>query len=104
MIGGEGALVLGGFAAAAIALPADRLGARRRADLPVMSLAAVAVGAVWIGFVGLLRHYRGVNETISSLLLFYIAIAIMNFFVEGALRDPGNPPTSRRPARSATTT
>jgi ABC-type uncharacterized transport system permease subunit len=38
-----------------------------------------------------LRHYRGVNETISSLLLFYIAVAIMNFFVEGALRDPGNP-------------
>ena len=46
---------------------------------------------MWIGFVGVLRHYRIVNETISSLLLFYIAVAIMNFFVEGALRDPGNP-------------
>jgi simple sugar transport system permease protein len=40
--------------------------------------------------VGWLRHYRGVNETISSLLLSYIAIAIMNFFVEGALRDPSS--------------
>ena len=30
------------------------------------------------------------NETISSLLLGYIAIAIMNFFVEGALRDPAS--------------
>jgi ABC-type uncharacterized transport system permease subunit len=38
-----------------------------------------------------LRHARGVNETISSLLLTYIGIAIMNFFVEGALRDISNP-------------
>ena len=31
----------------------------------------------------ILRYARGVNETISSLLLTYIGIAIMNFFVEG---------------------
>jgi general nucleoside transport system permease protein len=58
--------------------------------LPVMALAAMLVGAAWIGLAGWLRHYRGVNETISSLLLSYIAIAIMNFFVEGALRDPAS--------------
>ena len=40
--------------------------------------------------VGALRHYRGVNETISSLLLAYIAIALMNHFVEGPLRDPAS--------------
>ena len=40
---------------------------------------------------GALRHHRGVNETISTLLLSYIAIAIMNFWVEGALRDPADP-------------
>ena len=34
-----------------------------------------------------LRHYRGVNETISSLLLNYIAIAFLNHLVEGPLRD-----------------
>ena len=90
VIGGEGALVLGGFAAAAIAVPL--LGwAPPVVVMPTMLLAAVIAGAVWIGFVGMLRHYRGVNETIASLLLFYIAVAIMNFFVEGALRDPGNP-------------
>ena len=48
-------------------------------------------GAIWIGFVGVLRHYRGVNETISSLLLFYIAVSVLNFFVEGMLRDPSDP-------------
>jgi simple sugar transport system permease protein len=90
VIGGEGALVLGGFAAAAISIPLIDW-ASPWITMPVMIIAAALVGAVWIGFVGVLRHYRGVNETISSLLLFYIAVAIMNFFVEGALRDPGNP-------------
>jgi len=90
VIGGEGALVLGGFSAAAIAVPL--LGwAPPAVVMPAMLLAATVVGALWIGFVGMLRHYRGVNETIASLLLYYIAVAIMNFFVEGALRDPGNP-------------
>jgi simple sugar transport system permease protein len=90
IIGGEGALVLGGFAAAVAALPFIGW-APPFVILPAMLIAAVLAGAIWIGAVGVLRHYRGVNETISSLLLFYIAVAIMNFFVEGALRDPGNP-------------
>jgi simple sugar transport system permease protein len=37
-----------------------------------------------------LRQYRGVNETISSLLLTYIAIALFNHLVEGPLRDPAS--------------
>jgi len=57
----------------------------------VMVVAALAVGAVWVGLAGYLRYARGVNETISSLLLTYIGIAIMNFFVEGSLRDLSNP-------------
>ena len=90
IIGGEGAFVLGGFAAAAAAIPF--LGwAPPVLVMPIMVLTALLTGAVWIGFVGVLRHYRGVNETISSLLLYYIAVAIMNFFVDGALRDPTNP-------------
>lgn len=91
IIGGEGALVLGGFAAAVSAIPLVQAGAPSFVVMPVMLLCAVGVGAVWIGIVGVLRHYRGINETIASLLMSYIAIAIMNFFVEGALRDPGNP-------------
>lgn len=89
MIGGEGALVLSGFAAAAVALPLIGV-APKWLLLPVMALAAIAAGALWVGLAGYLRHARGVNETISSLLLTYIAIAIMYFFVEGALRDPGS--------------
>jgi len=88
VIGGEGAIVLGGLAAGAVALPLAGMPAT--VGLPLMALAAMLVGAIWIGLAGALRHYRGVNETISSLLLAYIAVALMNHLVEGPLRDPAS--------------
>jgi simple sugar transport system permease protein len=90
MIGGEGALVLGGFASAAAAIPLVTAGIPPILTLPLMAIAGMLVGGFWLGMTGWLRHYRGVNETISSLLLSYIAVAIMNFFVEGVLRDPAS--------------
>ena len=100
IIGGEGAVVLGGVAAAAIALPLVN-SVPPLLVLLAMAIAAMAMGAVWIGFVGFLRHYRGVNETIASLLMAYIAIALMNQFIEGPLRDPASlnkPSTAPLPA------
>ncbi|MDQ0392375.1 ABC transporter permease [Labrys monachus] len=91
MIGGEGALVLSGFVAAAIAVPFVGSGLTAWIVMPLMVLAAGLTGALWLGLAGYLRYRRGVNETIASLLLSYIAIAIMNFFVEGVLRDPAQP-------------
>jgi len=88
IIGGEGALVLGGLAAAVVGHAAA--GAAPLATQVAMALIAMTVGAIWIGVAGALRHYRGVNETISSLLLTYIAIALFNHFVEGPLRDPAS--------------
>lgn len=90
MIGAEGALVLGGFCAAAIAIPLVSAGLWPPLTMLLMALFAMAAGGAWIAIVGWLRHARGVNETISSLLMTYIAIAIMNFFVEGMLRDPAS--------------
>ena len=90
MIGAEGGLVLGGFAAAAIAVPLVGF-APPIVTMPIMVVTAVIVGGVWVGVAGYLRYARGVNETISSLLLTYIGIAIMNFFVEGVMRDASNP-------------
>jgi len=88
VIGGEGALVLGGLACAAVAhalpLPANVLGTA------VLCLAGAMVGALWIALAGWLRQYRGINETISSLLLAYIAIGVFKHLVEGPLRDPAS--------------
>jgi simple sugar transport system permease protein len=88
IIGNEGALVLGGVAAAAAGIAVTNA-----APLVVqlaMAAAAMLAGGAWIALAGGLRQWRGVNETISSLLLTYIAIALMNHFVEGPLRDPSS--------------
>jgi simple sugar transport system permease protein len=88
VIGAEGALVLGGLAAA---VSGHWLaGGSPMIVKLTMALAAMALGGAWIALAGALRHYRGVNETISSLLLTYIAIALFNHFVEGPLRDPAS--------------
>jgi len=90
MIGGEGALVMGGFTCAALAIPMVGI-LPPWLTLIIMALIAAIVGALWVGLAGFLRYAHGVNETISSLLLTYIGIAFMNFFVEGMLRDAANP-------------
>jgi simple sugar transport system permease protein len=88
IIGGEGALVLGGLGAAmmALSIPAASPFVTQMA----MGLAGMVAGGCFILLVGALRHYRGVNETISSLLLTYIAIAVLNHMVEGPWRDPAS--------------
>ena len=91
VIGGEGALVLGGLAAAAVAIPFVGSGVPAMLVMPLMVVCAATTGALWIGLVGWLRYRRGVNETIASLLLSYIAIAILNFCVDGPLRDLNQP-------------
>jgi general nucleoside transport system permease protein len=88
VIGGEGALVLGGLACAAlpyvITLPAGGLGTA------ALLVASALAGAAWIALAAVLRQFRGVNETISSLLLSYIAIALFKHVVEGPMRDPAS--------------
>ncbi len=88
VIGGEVAVVIGGVAAAAVGEPL--LGNPFPVVIVAMALAGMIAGGIWIGIVGALRYYRGVNETISSLLMAYIAIALMNQLVEGPLRDPAS--------------
>ena len=64
--------------------------------LLAMALAGMVTGGLWIMLIGALRHFRGVNETISSLLLNYVAIAFLSHMVEGPWRDPSslNQPSS----------
>lgn len=88
VIGGEGALVMGGLSAAFVG-PLMPEGAPML-TLTAMLVASMVGGGSWIALVGALKVYRGVNETISSLLLAYIGIALMNHLVEGPLKDPSS--------------
>ena len=85
MIGGEGAIVLGGVAAGIFAMLYPTLPGV--VGIGGMAAAAALVGGSWIGAVSLARHLRGVNETIASLLMAYVAIALMHHLVEGPFRE-----------------
>jgi simple sugar transport system permease protein len=86
MIGGEGALVLGGVASAVVGVALN--GNPAFLVISLMALAGMVAGGLWIALVAVLKHWRGVNETITSLLFNYIAIALLNHLVTGPLRDP----------------
>mgnify|MGYP003703696859 CR=1 FL=1 len=88
IIGGEGALALGGLACAA--LPAALPLPDGVWGTALVLLAAAVAGGVWIALVGAMRQYRGVNETIGSLLMCYLAIGVFKHLVEGPLRDPAS--------------
>ena len=85
VIGGEGALVMGGIATVLVGV--HLTGMPFALGLLVMGLSGAAAGGLWIGAAGALRQYRGVNETIATLLMNYIAIAILNHLVSGPMRD-----------------
>lgn len=88
IIGGEGALAMGGLAAAVV--PGVASGLPPPTVQLLMAVAGFTAGGLWVVLSAWLRHARGINETISSLLLAYIGIALFNFLVEGVLRDPGS--------------
>ncbi len=85
-IGAEGQLYMGAFAATGVALafpnwPAYLL-------LPAMFIAGFVMGGIWGLIPALPRAYFKVNETISTLLLNYVAILWVDFLVFGPWRDP----------------
>jgi ABC-type uncharacterized transport system permease subunit len=88
VIGGEAAVVLGGLAATVAALPL--INTSPLLVLAVMAIAGATMGGLWIGLTGFLRARLGVNETIASLVLAYIGMAIFNHLVEGLFRDPAS--------------
>lgn len=85
VLGGEGALVIGGVATVLAGLALT--GVPAPLGIPILCLAGAGAGGLWIGAAGALRQWRGVNETIATLLLNYIAIAVMNHLVSGPIRD-----------------
>jgi simple sugar transport system permease protein len=88
IIGGEAAVVLGGLAATVCALPLVHT--TPVLIWAVMAVAGAAMGAFWIGISGWLKAKMNVNETIASLVLAYVGLALFNHFVEGVLRDPSS--------------
>jgi general nucleoside transport system permease protein len=87
-VGGEGQLYFGALVGTAVVVnfPA----APMHVLLPVMLALGAAGGAVWSGLAGLLRARFNVNETISTLLLNYIAVLLVNYVIYGAWKYPAS--------------
>lgn len=85
-IGAEGQFYMGAFAAAGVALTLGQLPAV--ALLPLMVVAGCVVGGLWAFLPGLARAYFGTSETITTLLLNYVAINWISFLVYGPWKDP----------------
>ncbi len=98
-IGAEGQLVWGGVGAAAVGLfaapyiPAPLL-------LPAVLLAGMAAGALWGAIPAALNAHWGVDETLTTLMLNYVAILSAEHLYYGPWRDPdgyGFPGTATLP-------
>jgi simple sugar transport system permease protein len=85
-VGGEGQIYIGAIFAGFVAL---KLGDTVDTPvlIPLLVIAGMLGGALWGGLCGILRAYLNLNETISSLLLTYIASLTMDFLVSGPLKD-----------------
>lgn len=85
-IGGEGQLYMGAFAATGVALFMP--GLPSWLVLPSMIAAGCVAGGLWAVLPAIPRAYLGVNETITTLMLNYVAIFWVDYLVYGPWRDP----------------
>jgi simple sugar transport system permease protein len=86
-IGAEGQLAVGGIAATYVALfLSDRL--PPPLVLPLMVVLAVLAGAVWGLIPALFKAAIGVNEILTTLMMNYIAILLVEYLYLGPWRDP----------------
>ncbi len=98
-IGGEGQLIVGALAAAAVALalpewPGVIL-------LPLTLATGALAGGAWGGVPGVLKARLKVNEILSTIMMNQIAIQLANFLLRGPMIDPAELAAGTQIAQSA---
>jgi simple sugar transport system permease protein len=87
-IGAEGQLYVAAFAAAWLGITGATLPAV--VLLPLCCLAAVAAGALWGAIPGVLKARFGSHEVINTIMLNFIAVALVSYFTQYHYRIPGD--------------
>ena len=92
-IGAEGQLFMGAVAASGVALqlPADT---PRVLMLAAMLASGALAGALWAGFASVPKALFGTDEIITTLMLNFVALGLMNYLIFGSQsfwRDPTRP-------------
>ena len=86
-VGGEGQFVLGAMFStmAAVYLVPTAPGIIGKLLMAVFGMLG---GAIWSGLAGVMKVKAGMNETLTTVIMNYIAFDIVAYFVYGALKDP----------------
>jgi len=84
-IGAEGQYILGALGGVGVGILT--LNAHGPWILPLMVLAGLVAGALWGAIPALLRTRFNVNETLSSLMMTYVAVHLMNYLVTGPWKN-----------------
>lgn len=84
-IGGEGQIMMGAFAASAVALNMDL---PKPLMLLTMMLSAMFMGGLWAFIPAFFKAKLGTNETIFTLMLNYLAVKFVTYLQYGPWKDP----------------
>jgi simple sugar transport system permease protein len=89
-IGAEGQFFMGALGASVVVLaPIVPPEASRLVTITAMLIAGMLLGALWGAIPGLLKAALRVNEVITTLMLNYVAISLVNFFVFAVWSEGG---------------
>ncbi len=86
-IGAEGQLIIGALFGGGVAIYMD--GSDASWVIPAMVVAGAIGGALWGALPAWLRTHFNAQETLTTLMLTYVATFILSYMVHGPWRDPG---------------
>ncbi|MCS6774025.1 MAG: ABC transporter permease [Anaerolineae bacterium] len=89
-IGAEGQLYMGALASVSVGFLVK--GLPWFVHLPLAIAAGVLAGVIWAGIAGWLKATRDAPEVVTTIMLNYIAYAVVNYMVNGPLRHTGTAP------------
>ncbi len=88
-IGAEGQLYVAAFAAAWVGITLAKVPAGLL--VPLCMIAAIAAGAGWAAIPGILKARFGSHEVINTIMMNFIAVALVSYFTQYHYRTPGDP-------------
>jgi ABC-type uncharacterized transport system permease subunit len=88
-IGAEGQLYIAAFATAWVGITFANLSAWIL--IPLCFIAAIVGGGVWGAIPGILKARFGSHEVINTIMLNFLAVALLSYFVQYHYKTPGDP-------------
>src|SRR3954470_5798211 len=98
-IGAEGQLTIAAFAAAWAGIAFANLSAWIL--IPLICLVAISSGAAWAAIPGVLKARFGSHEVINTIMLNFIAVALVGYFTQYHYRTAGDPIMETAPVGDA---